>query len=227
MDQKGRLVVVLVIAAICLIAIPGVWLLGSRRNSSMYARLDEFNQSKAELAGHDLQIYWIGEYPAELSGLEQVTSVIAPGDLTEDNMPIKVPEFHFTTYNQDGNKTSENVPRKYAGDLLIVIYNVSFLEQEDLDILKNCISENEVPVLAIGSDSVSLVRNMLMYSRDLNGSTSFYYRLGEGYVNNPLDADKVSAGGIDLGEGYVSYINDLFGYNMPADEEDAGVEMSA
>ena len=108
-----------------------------------------------------------------------------------------------------------------------MIYNVSFLEQEDIDILKNCISENEVPILAIGSGSVSLVRDMLMYSKDLYGSTSFYYRLGEGYVNDPLDADKVLAGGMDLGEGYVSYINDLFGYNMPADEEDTGVEMSA
>jgi len=217
-EQKGRLIVLLLIAAISLVAIPGIWLIGSRKNNSASERLDQFNMAKSELAARDLQIYWIGEMPEDLRGLEDVMTVLSPGEITSDNMPVRVPDFHFTTYNENGDITSENIPREYAGSLLIVIYNVDVLSKDEIDILRDCVTDNGVKILAIGEGSVGLVRDMLMYSRDLRSNKSFFYELGQGYINSPLDGDKITKGGIDFGEEFVSYINTLFGYNVQETE---------
>ncbi|MCR4688051.1 MAG: hypothetical protein K5745_00710 [Saccharofermentans sp.] len=213
MEHRGRLAIVLVIAAICLIAVPGLWLVGSKKNNSAYARLDEYEASKAALNTHDLQIYWIGELPERLQGMDDVISVIEPGTLTGDNMPIKVSSFHITTYNENGDVIDEQIPRDYASDMLIVLYNVTILDNSDKEILSDCVTANGVPVLAIGESSVGIVRDMLMYSRDMNSNKSFVYELGLGYTNSPLDEAKVMAGGLDLGEEFISFINERFGYN--------------
>ena len=51
--------------------------------------------------------------------------------------------------------------------MIIVLYHVSGLSADEQSVLSDCISRNGVPVFAIGSDSIALVRSVLMYSQEV------------------------------------------------------------
>jgi len=207
--SKGKLgfVIVVAVASFFLLGC-GIWMNGKLKEMASRAEQKEVDSQISLLTNLDLTIYWIGDVPSELSALSPVMSVISPGSVNSDNMPIMSSSFHVVDYNQNGDVTGEAVPRDYSYSMIIVLYHVSGLSADEQSVLSDCISRNGVPVLAIGSDSIALVRSVLMYSQgSFAPDDSFYYHLGEGYKDYCIDNSSIKAGGVTAAKAIVDYIS--------------------
>ena len=154
------------------------------------------------IAQMDLTIYWIGEVPKELEHLMPVITVIPPETASEENLPIKVFQYHVSQYDTYGNFVSESYPREYPEHMLIVLYGDLVLSDPGREALLDCISKNGVPVIALGDEAATYLAKILQRVRYHPGpGSSLYYCLGKGYKENLIPVEKVAAGGIDLAEG--------------------------
>lgn len=164
-------------------------------------RIDELNARLDLITEEDITVYWIGEPCKELEHLLPVISVIAPESASEDNLPVKGPSFHTTEYNPNGIVIEENIPKEYPAHMLIVMTGDPVLSDEGREALLNAVSQNGVPVLAIGDKASDVLGELLSYRRVHRGpGSSLYYCLGKGYRENPLPENSVSAGGMELAE---------------------------
>lgn len=164
------------------------------RKANLEAELDA-------IAQNDITIYWIGEVPAELEHLMPVISVVAPASVSEDTIPVRGPAFHYTEYTPEGVLISEETPKDYSDQMLIVITGNPELTDKGREVLLDAVSRNGVPVLAIGDEASEVLGQVLYYNRFHKGpDTSLYYCLGSGYTENPIPVETVKAGGMDLAE---------------------------
>lgn len=165
------------------------------RKADIEAKLDIIAQT-------DLTIYWIGEVPAELEHLMPVINVIPPETASEENLPAVSDKIPFQEYDSNGNLVDEVVPRDYSEHMLIVLYGDYVLSDSGREALLDSISQNGVPVIAIGDEAAAYLGKILNRVRYHEGpGSSLYYCLGKGYKENLIPVEKVSAGGIDLAEG--------------------------
>lgn len=165
------------------------------RKANIEAKLDIIAQT-------DLTIYWIGEVPAELEHLMPVINVIPPETASEENLPAVSDKIPFQEYDSNGNLVDEVVPRDYSEHMLIVLYGDYVLSDSGREALLDSISQNGVPVIAIGDEAAAYLGKLLNRVRYHEGpGSSLYYCLGKGYKENLIPVEKVSAGGIDLAEG--------------------------
>ena len=165
------------------------------RKANIEAKLDIIAQT-------DLTIYWIGEVPAELEHLMPVINVIPPETASEENLPAVSDKIPFQEYDSNGNLVDEVVPRDYSEHMLIVLYGDYVLSDSGREALLDSISQNGVPVIAIGDEAAAYLARILNRVRYHEGpGSSLYYCLGKGYKENLIPVEKVSAGGIDLAEG--------------------------
>ena len=212
MERRKAFVTVIIGAAAFLLLMTGLLYTASSRKKQNIALANKVSYAASKLASKDdLMIYWIGTFPAELTEMSNVVTVIAPGEITEENMPVKSSTFKTTEYDEFGNVIKEIVPRNYKDNMLIVIYDVEMMSESEKDVILNCIAQNNVPVLAIGRNSITLIRQTLMYTDGtFEQNDSFYYKLGEGYRDHVLDNSAISAGGNDFALDLMNYIYSLF-----------------
>lgn len=164
------------------------------RKQALDARLDE-------ISGQDITIFWIGEMPSEYEHIASVTQVISPENVSFDNLPVKGHSFHIVSRDENEKVTNEVFPDDYSRYLFIVIYGDVELSDTAKEALLDCISQNAVPVIAIGDGSSEIIGNILMHRRSHTGEgSSLYYCLGSGYEENLIPKEKVIAGGMDLAE---------------------------
>lgn len=209
--KKGYLVVVVAVAALLLLITGLLYNAASRKKQTISLANQAAYAAEKLKAGDDLMIYWIGAFPPELSGISDVVTVINPGEITEENMPIKYSTFKSTEYDEFGNVINEITPRDYKDNMIIIISNVGMLTDPEKDIILNCIAQNNVPVLAIGKSSITLIRRTLMYTDGVfEQDDSFYYKLGEGYKDHVLDNAAITAGGDEFALELYDYLYSLF-----------------
>lgn len=198
--NKTGLIVLTIIAGLFFLFIAFMFNSSTKRLVAVN-RIEELNARLDLIAEEDLTVYWIGEPYKELEHLLPVTSVIAPESASEDNLPVKGPSFHTTEYNPNGLVIEENIPIEYSAHMLIVMTGDPVLSDEGREALLNAVSQNGVPVLAIGDEASEVLGELLSYRRARRGpGSSLYYCLGKGYRENPLPEDKVSGGGMELAE---------------------------
>ena len=153
------------------------------------------------IAQTDITIYWIGEVPAELEHLMPVISVVDPASVSDETLPVKGLAFHYAEYTPEGVLISEELPKDYSDHMLIVICGNPEITDKGREVLLDSVSQNGVPVLAIGDEASELLGQTLYYNRFHKGpNTSLYYCLGSGYTENPIPEEAVKAGGMDLAE---------------------------
>ena len=212
MERRKGYIVVIAAAAAFLLLITGLMLNAASRKKQTISLANQASYAAEKLnTKEDLMIYWIGPFPPELSGISDVVTVIDPGNITEDNMPIKYSTFKSTEYDEFGNVINEIVPRDYKDNMIIVISDVSLIADDEQEIILNCIAQNNVPVLAIGRSSITLVRRMLMYTDGVFEEVdTFYYKLGEGYMDHVLDNAAITAGGDEYAIELYEYLYSLF-----------------
>lgn len=153
------------------------------------------------IAESDITIYWIGELPKELEHLSPVVNVIAPENVTRENIPVRGPAFHIEEYTPEGLLVNEEIPREYSAHMMIVITGNPVISDDGKAALLDAISKNGVPVLAIGDEASEVLGEILSYRRFKRGpGSSLYYCLGAGYNENLIPVETVKAGGMDLAE---------------------------
>ena len=212
MERKRAYIVVIIAAAVLLLLFAGLMYNAASLQKKNISKANQVTYAAEKLsAKEDLMIYWVGEFPPELSGIANVVTVISPDKISEENMPIKYSTFKITAYDELGNVTEELIPRDYKDNMIIVLYNVSMVTDEQKDVILNCAAQNNVPVLAIGKSSISLLRDALMYTPgSFEDNDSFYYKLDEGYKDHVLDNEAIAAGGQDFALDVMDYLYDMF-----------------
>ena len=209
--KKGYLIVIVAAAALTLLLVGLVFNAASLQKQNINLSNQVAYAAEKLSAKEDLMIYWVGEFPPEMAGIENVVTVIPAAQINEENMPIKSSTFKSTEYDEFGNVIKEIIPREYKDNMIIVLYNVSIVTDEQKEVILNCVAQNSVPVLAIGRSSIALIRELLMYTPgDFAEYDSFYYRLGEGYKDHVLDNESMEAGGEKFALNLMDYLYGLF-----------------
>lgn len=227
MERKRGYIVVIVAAAALMLLFVGLMYNAASLKKQSVNLANQVSYASEKLASKDdLMIYWVGDFPAELSGIAPVVTVISPDQISEDTMPIKSVEFKVTAYDADGNLVKDETPREYKDNMLLVLYNVSFISDEQKDVISNCIVDNNVPVLAIGRSSISITRDILMYTPgDFEENDSFYYLLGTGYKDHVLDNFAIAEGKEAFALNLCDYVYSLF-YGYEPEEETSQTEQT-
>lgn len=217
--RRAYLIVIVAAAAFVLLFVGLMYNAASLKKQNVNLANQVSYASEKLAAKDDLMIYWVGDFPAELAGLAPVVTVISPYQISEDTMPVKSVEFKVTAYDADGNLVKDETPRDYKDNMLLVLYNVSFVSDEQKDVISNCIVDNNVPVLAIGRSSISITRDILMYTPgDFEENDSFYYLLGTGYKDHVLDNSAITEGKEAFALNLCDYVYSLFyGYEPEAE----------
>ena len=173
----------------------------SAKRQGAIDRRDALDDKLEVILDTDITIYWIGEPPAELNVLSPVIQLVSSEGANEETLPVKGPAFHTIEYNEDGQIVSEDIPKDYPRYMVIVITGTPNLSERGKEALLDAISQNGVPVLAIGDAACETLCDVLCYTRVHKGEgSSLYYCLGAGYKENPIPVDTVKAGGMEFAE---------------------------
>lgn len=201
--NKGKTAVLVIIGLAAMLFIFIAILFGSStKRQAAINRITALNDRCDSIAEQDITIFWIGtEIPSDLEHMNPVITMLSYEGANRETLPIKTSSFHVTEYNEDGLVVDEHIPREYPRYMFIVITGNPVMSDSGKEALRDAITMNGVPVLAIGDEASEFVSGLLMYSRFKSGpNSSLYYCLGSGYKENPIPEDKVASGGFDLAE---------------------------
>jgi hypothetical protein len=220
MERKRAYIFVIVAAAAFVLLFVALMYNAASLQKQNINTANQVSDATARLAAkEDLMIYWIGDLPPELSGLANVVTVIPPEQISEENMPIKYSTFKITEYDENGDLKQEIIPRDYKENMIIILYNVTMLPDEQKEVILNCVAQNGVPVLAIGKSSISLIRETLMYTAgSFEENDSFYYKLDDGYKDHVLDNAAIASGGSEFAINLTDYLYGMFYSEEPESE---------
>lgn len=199
MDRnKTSLIVLFLLAGFFFIAIAMVFNTSVRRNAAL-KRQGDLEEKITHLNSKDLTIYWVGSVPEEFESLKPKINVIKPGEVRNDNMPVKSSTFRISVKEEDGSK-KEIVPRDYSEYMILVINTGEGVTDDGKEVIRNCIVDNGVPVICIGGKACDMVSAILIHGAGYSSDYSIFYKLNDGYEEPYLDAKAVSAGEMDLAE---------------------------
>ena len=206
--SKGKTgLVILTLMAVMFFLFVAVLFGSSTKRQAAVDRKAELDTKIDMITGEDVSIYWIGEIPRELERLSPVVNVISPDRISRDTVPVKSPSFDFVEYNELGQIISKDTPVEQPGHMVIVMTGSPVISQEGAEALRDAITQNGVPAIAIGNDAAELLGKILCYRRLKTGDgSSLYYCLGKGYKENPLSADTVKNGGMEYAEALTDFI---------------------
>lgn len=206
--SKGKTgLVILTLLAVMFFLFVAVLFGSSTKRQAAVDRKAELDTKIDTITGEDASIYWIGELPGELERLSPVVNVISPDRISRDTVPVKSTSFDFIEYNELGQIIAKDTPVEQPGYMVIVMTGSPVISQEGAEALRDAITQNGVPVIAIGNDASELLGKILCYRRLRTGDgSSLYYCLGKGYKENPLSVDTVKNGGMEYAEALTDLI---------------------
>lgn len=197
---KTGLIVLTALAATFILFVAILYASSTKRQGSIDRRNALADRLEA-IVETDITIFWIGDVPEELSVLSPVIRVIPSESANKDNLPVKGPAFHTIEYNEDGQVVAEDIPKDYPRYMFIVISGMPNLSDSGKEALLDAVSQNGVPVLALGDAASETLCEILCYTRVHKGEgSSLYYCLGSGYKENPISQEYVIEGGMNLAE---------------------------
>ena len=187
--MKDRYIAVVLILLLLLLSVVGIAVLAKKSADSR--KEAQVEQQKQELYNQfldkDVTVYWIGEFPSELEAISP--KVIVPEEVTAETMPMKSPDFHMVEYDPDGNKIAEKIPVDYTDYLYIIINHIE-LTDERYEIIRECVKDNGVRVLVLGSDAIYPFREYLMLPYlTYDTEDSLAYSLKGGSASHVLNFD--------------------------------------
>lgn len=206
--NKTGIIVLVLLAGFFLIGIAMVFNTSVRRESALKHQ-SSINEKIEFLNSIDLTVYWVGGFPSEIENLRQSAKIIMPEAVSQDNMPIRSSTFRITI-KEDNGGTKEIVPREYSEYNLLVINTGSGFTDEGKEVIRNCIVDNDVPVLCIGKEACEFIGTLLIHGSGYKAEHSIFYRRSEGYKEPFLDTKAVAAGGADLADALCSSICEYF-----------------
>lgn len=161
---------------------------GLAGNKASQEEQQKLARQTEELLKRDIKIYWIGELPANLKGISPVTEF--PDAIDSTTMPVKSPEFHTIERDAEGKVVNERIPVTYPKYLYIVINEV-VLTEEELQVVRDCVSENGVNLIVIGDKAIQNVRTfMLLPSMTYAENDTMFYSAADGSDSHIYTPDK-------------------------------------
>lgn len=206
--NKTGVIVLFILAGFFIIAIAMIFNTSVRRESALKHQ-SSINEKIDFLNLIDLTVYWVGGFPSELENLRPSTKVVMPEEISQDNMPIRSSTFHISI-KEDSGRTKEIVPRKYTEYNLIIITTGSGFTDEGKAVLRNCIVDNDIPVLCIGKEACEFMGTLLIHGSGYKADHSIFYRRSEGYKEPFLDVKAVAAGGADMADALCTSLSEYF-----------------
>ena len=160
-------------------------------------KIKQLKESCELIAKRDITIYWAGEFPKEMSALKDKTVLLSPGKMTSDIMPVKTLSMTSIEYDKDGRVISASYHRDYTDDLMIVVNQETGLTESDIEIIRQCITANNVPILIIGKGPITEIRKaMYKIYGSFDENDSLFYTFDGGFEEHIIGTDIVKEGGI-------------------------------
>lgn len=226
MDRnKTSIIVLFLLAGFFFIAIAMVFNTSVRRNAVL-KREEAVEEKIKYLNSKDLTIYWIGTVPEELESLKEKINIIKPGEVRNDNMPVRTSSFRISVKEEDGSK-KEIVPRDYSEYMILVINTGDGITDDGKEVIRNCIADNDIPVICIGGEACNMVGTLLIHGAGYSSDYSIFYKLSDGYEEPFLDAAAVTSGGMDLAEELTGKISSYIDTEAAKKYSEASSRMSA
>ncbi|MCQ2503989.1 MAG: hypothetical protein MJ103_02025 [Saccharofermentans sp.] len=141
----------------------------------------------------DYMVYYIGEPSAEVrAGIPNLT-VLTPELINNVTMPIKWSDIHSIERDSSGNIINEVVPRDYPSYMLIYVGSDVSLTEEQLEIIRNCNCENDVPLIIEGEANINAYRAYIfMVHHDLGDHATTMFVPWSGPVDNIIPEETVT-----------------------------------
>ncbi|MBO4460362.1 MAG: hypothetical protein J5778_06880 [Clostridiales bacterium] len=180
----------------------------------------ELTENARILSERDITIYWLGEFPAELSPLQEKTVIVTPGSATSDVMPVKASSVSLIEYDKRGQVVSQVNARTYTSDLLIVINKVTTLTEDDIEVIRQCITANDVPIVIMGKDPIVNIRKaMYKITGSYDQYDSVFYVFDEGFDEHIIDNKITEEGGVAYYRALTDYLLKYYEAKDKAAEE--------
>jgi hypothetical protein len=204
--SKRHLAVIFMALALSIFVVMGT--VFTVKNFAAKARADkrqaEISEHAQRISGlEDYMVYYIGDpSPEVVAGIPNLT-VLAPAQMNRNNMPISWSDLTFIEMDDDGNVINEVDPRDYASYMLIYVDGDVTLTEDQLEILRNCNIDNDVPLMIEGANNINAYREYIfMVSHDLGQhATSMFTPWGQ-------PEDNVIAEDVVTGDQAI-FVNDL------------------
>ena len=212
--MKGRNVAVFIV--ILFLAVAGIlYMMYETRRIDVslgdQQTLQNTNALTDTLNSMDYELYWIGQLPDHLEGIEEHVTLLTVGEANSDTLPIAAGNTGMTRTDRDGNVISHTEPRDYAQYMMIVINTTEELPETLLDVIRDCSVINHVPVLIIGKNNIDAFRSyMMLVHRNYDVNSTMCFEISRGGEDDPIDPSIVSAGGHDYADAVLSFIIDRF-----------------
>jgi len=159
------------------------------------------------LCDRDITIYWIGDLPYELNALSEKEQFNKIEQINDDTMPVKSVTVGFKVYDEGGNLVSEETPKDYTDDLLIVVNNYD-LNDEELSVVHDSVALNNVPVLMLGGDTITEIRESMLLTMGTFGDDDVaFYSKATGTIKDVADK---TLEGYEYYDKIVRYLVDFF-----------------
>lgn len=191
-DRSSGVIVVIVILFIVAFWFIGLFINRMAGESQQKNKDISVSEAIAKADDYNFHIYWIGDCPSELQKLGDKISVLEPSKVNKDNMPIVWADVPYKIYNTDGVVIYEVEPRDYADFMLIVVRSDVTLTDEQLEILRNCVVENNVSMIVMGKNINEYRRIMLLSAGVYDDTDSVLYSPVFEDRDNPIDPSLIN-----------------------------------
>lgn len=200
------------VVAILLFVTGVIWFLMLQVNKIAEAQKELLKEARtseaaARFDGEDLMIWFIGDPIPGLELLGDKMTVIAPEAVSSSNMPVRWSSVRSTEYDDNGRVMNEVIPRDYP-DKMFVIVNTSYeFTPEQLEVLRNCAVDNDVPVFLIGEHAIDAFRRtLILVEKDYTEDSNMLFTSWNNAVDDPIDPEIVAGGGSEYAEAIMNLV---------------------
>ena len=174
-------------------------------------RVKDLTESAKELSGRDITIYWAGDFPEEFNALADKTVMLKPGHITEDEMPVSQRYFSFTEFDSAGNVIKKSDPTEYTNDLLIVINFAEGLTDQDIEVIRECITGTNVPIFIAGKDQIINIRKaMYKITGKFEDYDTVFFDFKDGFDEHIIDPVAAEDRSVDYYQAMLDYFKAYF-----------------
>lgn len=160
----------------------------SRKRAAEADRVKALGESAQALSERDITVYWAGDFPEGFAPLSQKTVMLEPGKITEDIMPVEERYFSFTEFNDLGQVVKHSDPTDHTSDLLIVVNFAKDLTASDIEVIRKCITANNVPIFIAGKDQIRDIRKAMYKITGQYGEfDTVFYDFRTGFADHVID----------------------------------------
>ena len=220
MKNKALLIFPLFVICVMFAFLAVVMLNDTARKKQASANvMKQLTASAEDLSRRDITLYWAGEFPEELSPLKEKTVLLTPGKITEDIMPVATHYAGLIEYDRDGNVVNQVKQTDYTDDLLIVINFADGLTESDIEVIRQCITSNNVAIAIFGKEQIENIRKaMYKVTGQFTEHDSVFFALGDGFSYHIIDEKVAEEHSVGFYQALLDYLKAYYEHKDEVDQ---------